>query len=84
LVLSIGLRRKTLGKKFNLASGKVVCPNIKRITLGKVLWSLEDMAPHVTAHEETRRKAKLAVDRILETGRNGTISKEVNFESKGR
>jgi quinolinate synthase len=71
LVLSTGLRRKAPGKKFIPASEKAVCSNMKRITLEKVLWSLEDMAPEVTVSEETRRKAKLAVDRMLKIGRTG-------------
>jgi len=39
---------------------------MKLITLEKVLWALEDMKYQVTVPEETRVKARFAVDRMLE------------------
>ena len=63
------LKKENPGKKFIPASEKAVCPNMKLITLEKVLWSLEDMALEVRVPEEVRLKAKVAVDRMLEIGR---------------
>ena len=62
------LSKENLGKKFIPASEKAVCPNMKLITLEKVLWSLEDMAPQVKVPEEIRLRAKSAVDKMLEIG----------------
>jgi len=63
------LSKENPGKQFIPASKRAVCPNMKLITLEKVLWSLEEMAPQVKVPEEIRLKAKLAVDKMLEIGR---------------
>ena len=39
---------------------------MKKITLEKVLWSLEDMQYKITVDENIRIKAKAALDRMLE------------------
>jgi quinolinate synthase len=39
---------------------------MKLITLEKILWSLQEMAPQVRVPEEIRLRAKVAVDRMLE------------------
>jgi quinolinate synthase len=59
------LRRENPGKVFYPAVERAVCPNMKRITLEKVLWSLEDRQFAVTVPEEIRVKAKRAVDAML-------------------
>jgi len=63
------LRKENPGKRFIPVSEQAVCPNMKSITLEKVLWSLEEMAPEVKVPEKTRLKAKAAVDKMLEIGR---------------
>jgi len=63
------LRKENPGKRFIPVSEQAVCPNMKLITLEKVLWSLEEMAPEVKVPEKTRLKAKAAVDKMLEIGR---------------
>ncbi len=63
------LRKENPEKKFIPASEQAICPNMKLITLEKVLWSLEEMRPMVNVPEVTRLKAKAAVDRMLEIGR---------------
>ena len=60
------LRKENPGKMFFAASRKAICPNMKKITLEKILESLETMAPEVKVPEGIRVKAKLAVDRMLE------------------
>ena len=63
------LRKENPGKRFISASEQAICPRMKLITLEKILWSLEEMAPQVKVPEEIRLKAKLAVDKMLEIGR---------------
>ncbi len=60
------LRKENPGKKFIPVSEQAVCPNMKLITLEKILWSLEEMAPEVKVPEPIRLKARAAVDRMLE------------------
>jgi len=63
------LRKENPDKTFIPVSEQAVCPNMKLITLEKVLWSLEEMAPEVKVPETIRLKAKKAVDRMLTVGR---------------
>jgi len=60
------LNKENPGKKFIAASKKAVCPNMKKITLVKIIESLETMTPEVKVPEEIRIKAKACVDRMLE------------------
>jgi quinolinate synthase len=60
------LRKENPGKKFIPVSEQAICPNMKLITLEKVLWSLEEMSPEVKVPEEIRLKAVAAVDKMLE------------------
>jgi quinolinate synthase len=62
------LNKENPGKKFIPASVKAICPNMKKITLEKVLESLETMAPEIKVPEEIRLKAVAAVNRMLEIG----------------
>jgi quinolinate synthase len=59
------LRKENPGKEFIPANAGALCPNMKKITLEKVLWALEDMQPEIRVPEETRIRAKTAVDRML-------------------
>ncbi len=65
------LRKENPVKRFIPVSEQAVCPNMKFITLEKVLWSLEEMQPEVKVLEGIRVLAKRAVDRMLEAGRSG-------------
>ena len=60
------LRKENPGKRFIPISEQAICPNMKLITLEKVLWSLEEMSPKVKVPEEIRLRAKAAVDKMLE------------------
>ena len=62
------MKKENPGKKFIPVSEQAICPNMKLITLEKVLWSLEVMAPEVKVAEPVRLKARVAVDRMLEVG----------------
>ena len=59
------LRKENPGKTFIPASENAICHNMKKITLDKLLKSLETMTPEVRVPEEIRVKAKAAVDRML-------------------
>jgi quinolinate synthase len=60
------LKKANPGKEFIPVSDRAVCPNMKKITLEKVLWSLQDMQHRVTVPEDIRVRARLALDRMLE------------------
>jgi quinolinate synthase len=62
------LRKENPGKRFIPISEQAICPNMKLITLEKVLWSLEDMDPEVKVPEGIRLRAKAAVDKMLKIG----------------
>jgi quinolinate synthase len=66
------LKKENPGKKFIAISEQAICPNMKLITLEKVLWSLEEMSPEVKVPEEVRLRAKAAVDKMLEVKSEGT------------
>jgi len=61
------LKKENPHKTFIPLSELAVCPNMKRITPEKVLWSLRETSGLVTVPEPIRLKAKRAVDRMLET-----------------
>ena len=60
------LKKDNPNKTFIPVSSQAICPNMKLISLEKVLWSLEEMTTQVTVPEPIRIKAKAAVDRMLE------------------
>jgi len=59
------LKKENPGKTFVAATVKAVCPNMKKITLEKVLWALEGMKPEVKVPADVRKRAMSAVDRML-------------------
>ncbi len=61
------LRKENPAKRFFPASEQAVCPDMKRITLEKVLWSLEEDKEVVTVPEEIRVRALRAVERMVAT-----------------
>lgn len=60
------LKRANPGVVFYPASEKMVCPDMKRITLADVARSLEMMEGEVRVAEHTRRPALKAVKRMLD------------------
>ncbi len=59
------LKKENPDKRYIPVSEQAVCPNMKRITLEKVLWCLEEMKPVIKVPEPIRIRAKAAVDRML-------------------
>ena len=53
-------------KIFYPASEKALCPNMKMISLEKILRSLQEMSPVITVPEPIRNKAYAPVKRMLE------------------
>jgi len=62
------LKKENPGKRFIPVSEQAICPDMKLITLEKVLRSLEEMGPEVKVPEEIRLRAKAAVDKMLKIG----------------
>lgn len=50
---------------FVAATERAYCDNMKKITLDKVLWSLEDMQHHVQVLPDIAKRAKRALDRMI-------------------
>ncbi|KAF0158967.1 MAG: quinolinate synthase [Syntrophaceae bacterium] len=59
------MQKENPSKHFYPASPKAVCPNMKRINLEKILWSLTDMDYQITVPEETMNQARGAIERML-------------------
>ena len=59
------LKQDNPNKEFYPASERAVCPNMKRTTQEKVLWALEELKEEVKVPDEIRKKARLAIDRML-------------------
>ncbi len=60
------LKKENPDKEFHGVGERAICPNMKKITLEKVLWSLEDTEYKITVPRDIRIKAKAALDRMLE------------------
>jgi len=60
------LKTQNPRREFFPATENAVCPNMKRITLEKILWSLQDSQYKVTVSQDVRIKAKKAIDRMVE------------------
>lgn len=59
------LQKENPGKTFIPVTVKAVCPNMKRITLEKVLWSLQKMENRIVVPEDIRVRALSSVERML-------------------
>ncbi|MHC4230819.1 MAG: quinolinate synthase NadA [Planctomycetota bacterium] len=59
------LKKENPDAEFFPATHRGICPNMKRIALDKLLWSLEDMRFVVTVPEEIAKRAKKALDRMV-------------------
>jgi quinolinate synthase len=53
-------------KRFYPASEKMLCPDMKKITLEKIFESLETLSGRITVAEDIRKKALGAVQRMIE------------------
>jgi quinolinate synthase len=60
------LKKQNPGAEFFPASERAICPNMKKITLDKIIGSLEDMQYKITVPEEIAIRAKRSLDRMIE------------------
>lgn len=60
------MQKENPGKIFYPASERATCPNMKRTTLEKVLWSLEEMGFEVTVPQDTMNRARTCLRRMIE------------------
>jgi quinolinate synthase len=60
------LKKQNPRAEFIPASKNAICLNMKKITLEKVLWSLQDLQYKVTVPQDIRIKAKKALDMMVE------------------
>ena len=60
------LKKQNPEAEFIPASNKAICHNMKKITLEKIIWALEDMQYKISVPEEIRQKAKIALDKMVE------------------
>jgi quinolinate synthase len=60
------LKKQNSDKEFVAATERAICPNMKLITLEKIVWALEDMKYKITVPQNIRIKAKKALDRMVE------------------
>ena len=59
------LKKENPGKEFYPANADAICPNMKKNTLEKVLWALQDMKNVVKVPPEITAKAKKAIERMV-------------------
>ena len=53
-------------KELILADSELICPNMKSITLDKILYSLETMQTPISVPEDIRAKAAVALEKMIE------------------
>jgi quinolinate synthase len=59
------LHKENPGKSFHSPSTQLICPDMKRITLGDLISALKEKRHQVSIPEDTRRRALQAVERML-------------------
>ncbi len=62
------LRKKNPDKEFHLVSENMICQDMKKVTLEKVLVSLENMKYQMEVSDEVRNGANHSLNRMLELG----------------
>jgi quinolinate synthase len=63
------LKKENPKKEFYPAFGDAICLNMKKTTLEKVLWSLEDLKTEVKVPRQIADRARSAIEKMLEIGR---------------
>jgi quinolinate synthase len=59
------LRKENPDKVFYSPTDRTICPNMKRITLEKIAWSLEDMQYLIELPNDVIEKARAAIERMI-------------------
>jgi quinolinate synthase len=63
------LKKENPDKIFHPISETIICPNMKRTNLEKILWSLEDMEHAVEVPDQIAAAARRCIEAMLEVGR---------------
>jgi quinolinate synthase len=67
------LQREAPDKAFYHIAPVVMCPNMKKITLEKILWALQDLQYPVDVPVDVAGKARLSIERMLEVSRRAVV-----------
>lgn len=59
------LSKRCPRKKFHMASDYMICPNMKKISLEKVRYSLKNLEPVISVSKEIRERSVSALERML-------------------
>ncbi|UWG97746.1 quinolinate synthase NadA [Dehalobacter sp. DCM] len=59
------LSKRCPRKKFHMASEYMICPNMKKVNLEKVRYSLRNLEPIVSVSDEIRKKSISALEKML-------------------
>lgn len=59
------LSKRCPRKKFYMASDYMICPNMKKISLEKVRYSLKNLEPVISVSKEIRERSVSALERML-------------------
>ncbi|MCH8120573.1 MAG: quinolinate synthase NadA [Planctomycetes bacterium] len=59
------LKKQNPQAEFIAASERAVCPNMKKITIEKIVWALEDMQYKISVPKAIKEKAKKALDEMV-------------------
>lgn len=62
------LKKEAPGKEYHFP-GDPTCQNMKKITMEKVIYSLENLEPIIEVNQELSRKARRPLKRMVEIGR---------------
>ncbi|MHC4394516.1 MAG: quinolinate synthase NadA [Planctomycetota bacterium] len=60
------LKKQNPNAEFIVATDRAICPNMKKITLDKIIAALEDMQYEITIPRQIRIKAEKALNRMVE------------------
>jgi quinolinate synthase len=63
------LQKENPDKVFHSLDAPIACPNMQKTTLEKVLWSLEEMTHQIEVPEDISRRARRAIEAMLQVGR---------------
>jgi len=61
--------KKESPKKIFYSLASAICPNMKKITLQKVLKSVESLEPKIELSEDVMQKAKMPLQKMMDIGR---------------
>ena len=59
------LKKQNPDKEFIAAADRAICPDMKKITLEKLVCALEDMQYEIAISEEIRKRAGKAIDKMI-------------------